>query len=136
MVAFMSSCETWIDPELNVDPAVPSDVPMSLLIPTIQLDIGYNSLGNDVVRTTNIWMQIFDGVARQSYTQGRYQLTAADVNNLWGSIYTDQLMNAKILIEKAEDQESPYNAAVGQILTACALGIATDLWVTFPIRMP
>ena len=39
LVAFMSSCETWIDPEINVDPDAPSDVPMSLLIPAIQLDM-------------------------------------------------------------------------------------------------
>ncbi len=132
LVAFMSSCDTWIDQEINVDPAAPADVPMSLLIPAIQLDLGYNNMGNDVVRSTNIWMQMFDGVARQSFTQGRYQLTAADVNNLWGSIYTTQLMNAKILIEKAEEQQSPYNAAVGQILTAYVLGIATDLWGDIP----
>lgn len=132
LVAFMSSCETWIDPEINVDPDAPSDVPMSLLIPTIQLDMGYNNLGNDVVRVTNMWMQMFDGVSRQSFTQAKYQFTAADINNLWGSIYTTQLMNAKILIEKAEEQQSPYNAAVGQIMMAYNLGIATDLWGDIP----
>ena len=132
MVAFFASCEKWIDPEINVDPDAPADVPMSLLIPSIQLDMGYNNLGNDVVRTTNIWMQMFDGVARQSFTQGRYQLTAADVNNQWGNMYTVQLMNAKILIAKAEEQQSPYNAAVGQILTALTLGHATDLWGSIP----
>lgn len=132
LVAFISSCEKWIDPELNVDPTAPADVPMSLLIPTIQLDIGYNTLGNDAVRITNIWMQLFDGVARQSFTEGRYQLTSADINNLWSSIYSTQLINAKILIEKANEQESPYNAAVGQILTAYVLGITTDLWGDIP----
>jgi hypothetical protein len=132
LVAFMSSCDTWIDQEINVDPAAPADVPMSLLIPTIQLDIGFSLMGNMVVRTPNIWMQLFDGVARQSFTQGRYQLTAADVNNLWGNIYTQQLMNAKILIAKAEEQQSPYNAAVGQILTAYTLGVTTDLWGSIP----
>ena len=132
LVAFMSSCEKWIDPELNNDPAAPIDVPMSLLIPAIQLDIGYNNFGNDVVRPTNIWMQMFDGVARQSYTQARYQVTSADVNNLWGSIYTTQLMNAKILMAKAYDEGSPYNAGVGEVLTALVLGMATDLWGDIP----
>ena len=132
LVAFISSCESWIDPEINVDPTAPDDVPMSLLIPTIQQDMGYNLMGNDIVRPTNIWMQMFDGVARQSFTQARYQMTAADINNLWNSIYSTQLMNAKILIEKAEEQQSPYNAAVGQILTATILGFTTDVWGDIP----
>ena len=33
LVAFISSCESWIDPEINVDPTAPDDVPMSLLMP-------------------------------------------------------------------------------------------------------
>ncbi len=41
-------------------------------------------------------------------------------------------MNAKILIKQAEEGQSPYNAAVGQILTAYTLGITTDLWGDIP----
>jgi hypothetical protein len=132
LVAFMSSCETWIDPEINVDPVNPADVPITLLIPTIQLDLGFMQMGNPCARPTNIWMQIYDGVARQSFTQGRYQFTAADVNNLWGSIYTEQLMNAKIIIQKAEEQESPHNLGVGKVLMAVSLGITTDMWGDVP----
>jgi hypothetical protein len=132
--SFMFSCEKWIDPEINTDPTAASEVPMSLLIPTIQLDIGYNLMGNDVVRPTSIWMQMIDGVGRCSFMiyLSRYYITEMDVNNLWESIYTQQLINAKHLIQIAEMKQSPYNAAVGQVLTAYVLGITTDLWGDIP----
>ncbi len=132
LITLMASCETWIDPEMNNDPDAPTDVPMSLLLPAIQQSIGYNLQGNNTVRTTNIWMQIYDGVERQSHTEARYQLTAADVNNPWNSMYTEVLINLDILIKKAEEQESPHNAGVGKVLTAYTLAVMSDLWGDLP----
>ena len=131
LVAFISSCE-WIDPELNVDPDAPGDVPMNLLVPAIQQNIGYNLLGNNSVRTTNIWMQYYDGVARQSHTEARYQLTAADVNNYWSNIYTELLNETKILAEKAVEEGSPHNEGMAKVMTAYTLGIASDLFGDIP----
>ena len=85
LLLMSASCSNWIDQELNIDPDAPADVPMSLLLPAIQQSIGYNLLGNNSVRTNNIWTQHFDGVDRQSFTEARYQLKSADVNNLWNS---------------------------------------------------
>ncbi len=131
LFAFISSCD-WIDPELNVDPDAPGDVPMSLLVPGIQQSIGFTILGNDGPRPVNIWMQMYDGVARQSHTTARYQLTAADVDNYWGSVYTGALINAKILLDKAVAESSPHNAGVAKVLIAYTLGITTDLFGDVP----
>ena len=131
LVTFISSCD-WFDPELNVDPDAPADVPMSLLVPGIQQSIGFSILGNDGARVVDIWMQLYDGVARQSHTQARYQLTAADVDNYWGSVYTDALINAKILLDKAVEEESPHNAGIAKVMLAYTLGIASDLFGDIP----
>jgi hypothetical protein len=135
ILASAFACERWIDPEYNIDPGAPDDVPMSMLIPTIQLSIGFNLMGINTVQVTNIWMQYYTGVNYPDmwkYTD--YNLDARDwaFDAPWGQIYSQQLINAKILIEKAEQSQSPYNAAVGQILTAYALGIATDLYGNVP----
>lgn len=132
LVAFISSCEKWIDPELNVDPDLPGDVPMSLLVPAIQQTMGFSLLGNNSVRTTNIWMQFYDGVARQSLTESRYQLTAADVNAVWDNVYTELLMEAKVLAEKAVEEESPHNEGMANVITAYALGVMSDLFGDIP----
>jgi hypothetical protein len=135
LIVLLSSCEKWIDTNLNIDPDAPADVPMNLMLPAIQQALGYNMVGNDLVRTTNIWMQQFDGVDRQSFTEARYQLMPADVNNIWNSFYTSIFMNSKVLVNKAENtegKESPYNAGVGRVIIATTLGIATDLFGDMP----
>jgi len=131
LTAFVSSCG-WIDTAYNIDPDAPGDVPMALLLPGVQQSIGFTVLGNDAARPVGIWMQYYDGVARQSYTQGRYQILPADVNNYWGSIYTDAMINSKILLDKAEAEGSPHNAGVAKVLMAFTMEIATDLFGDIP----
>ncbi len=131
----LTSCQKWIDTDINKDPDSPSDVPMKLMLPAIEQALGYNMAGNDLVRTTNIWMQQFDGVDRQSFTEAKYQLLPADVNNVWGSIYTSIFENSKVLLNKAEKtagKVSPYNAGVARVIIATTLGISTDLFGDMP----
>lgn len=132
VVVLVSSCDSWIDPEINIDPDAPGDVPISLLLPAIQQSIGFTILGNDAVRPTNILMQLMDGVDRQSFTQARYQILPSDVDNYWASLYTDAMINAQIMMEKAEEQESPQNMGVAKVLLAYSLGIGTDLFGDIP----
>lgn len=130
----LSSCEMWIDTDLNVDPDSPADVPMNLLLPAVEQNLGYLLAGNDLVRTTSIWMQHFDGVDRQSLTEARYQLQPSDVNNLWSSVYTELFMNGKVLVNKGEELGSPYNAGVGKVMIAYTLGKMTDVFGDMPFR--
>ncbi|MEN8158000.1 MAG: SusD/RagB family nutrient-binding outer membrane lipoprotein [Bacteroidota bacterium] len=132
LVAFISSCEKWIDPTMNEDPDAPQSVPMSLMVPAIQQTMGFNLMGNNTVRTTNLWMQFYDGIARQSLTEMRYQLNTADVTNIWSNIYTELLNESKLLAEKAVEEGSPHNAGMAKVMTACGLGIATDLFGDIP----
>jgi len=128
----LSSCDMWIDTDLNVDPDSPADVPMNLMLPAIEQNFGYVLGGFDLVGTTGIWMQQFDGVDRQAFTEARYQYTSADVNNLWNGTFTSIFMNGKVLIAKAEELGSPHNAGVGKVLVAATLGILTDVWGDMP----
>lgn len=128
----LTSCDLWIDTSINTDPDSPSDVPISLMLPSIEQALGYNMCGNDLVRTTNIWMQQFDGVDRQSFTEARYQLLPSDVNNVWNAFYTGIFMNSKVMLNKADEKESPYNAGVARVIIAATLGITTDLFGDMP----
>lgn len=116
VLVFTISCEKWNDSDINIDPDKPADVPMSLILPGIQLSMGYNLVGNNTVRTNNIWMQIFEGTDRQSFTEGRYQITAADTGNAWNPMFTEMMMNCTLIIDKANDEgvESPNFAGVAQ----------------------
>jgi len=131
-VLSLSSCEKWIDTSMNIDPDSPADVPMKLMLPAIEQKLGYNMGGNELVRTTAIWMQQFDGVDRQSYTEATYQLVPGDVNNLWNAFYPGILMNSKVMLNKAVETESPHNAGVARVLIATTLGMATDIFGDMP----
>lgn len=130
LFAMLSSCEKWLDPDLNINPNTPSDVPMDMILPAIEQSIGYHMLGNTSVRTNNIWMQYFDKASR--VRDSSYQLRPPDVNLLWISMYTDMFMNSKVYIEKAVVQESPHNQGVGKVLIAATLGMGTDLFGDMP----
>lgn len=134
LISFSACTSDWIDPDLNIDPDAPADVPMNLLLPGIQLSMGYLLVGNDAATVANIWTQHYDGVTRQAYTTARYQLTPADVDNLWNSVYTDILMNTHVLVEKSKEEgvASPHWTGVGQVLQATTLGITTDLFGAMP----
>lgn len=134
-VLVLSSCDKWIDTDLNIDPDAPADVPMNLMLPAIQQSMGYNMTGNDIVRVSGMWMQQFDGVVRQSLVQARYTLLPADINNMWTSMYTEVFMNSIVLIDKAENtegKESPHVAGVAKTIMASTLGIATDVFGSMP----
>lgn len=131
LITFISSCD-WIDPEMNIDPDRPVDVPMALIVPGIQQTMGFALMGNSSVRTVDMWVQILDGVSRQSHTEGRYILTPADANDLWENLYTQALINSKILMEKAVEEASPHNEGLAKVMTAFSLSIGTDLYGDMP----
>lgn len=137
LFAFFTSCESWIDPEINEDPNNPVDVGMEFILTAVQVDMAYDFGGNNAMRTTNIWMQYFDGVDRQSFTEAKYIYTSADCNNLWNSIYT--VMNdIKDIIEKASvlDEDgnmlSPKMKGVAEVIFAEYLAVTTNLWGDIP----
>ncbi len=129
------SCDSWIDTDLNIDPDAPADVPINLMLPAVEQTLGYVMCGNDMVLTTNNWMQQFDGVSRQALDIARYTYLPSAVDNLWSNIYADLLINSNIIIDKSENTEgkaSPYNAGIGKVLMATTLGLATDVFGDMP----
>ncbi len=132
LAAFISSCEKWIDPKINEDPDSVVDVPYNLLLPAIQANMGYVLGGMDVRGIVGMWSQYVVGQARQAATIGKnYNITEADVNNLWNSIYDGCMMNLTIFITKTGDV-NPQARGAGKVLLAYTLGSTTDLFGDIP----
>ncbi len=132
VLLFTSSCEKWIDPGINIDPDTPSDVPMYLLLPSIQARLGYVMGGRDVVGTTNMWVQIYQGKGRQALLESQYRLVDADVNNMWSSLYSGALMDCMTLMNKADEEESPAWKGAAQVMMALTLKMGVDLFGPVP----
>jgi hypothetical protein len=132
LFALSAGCKKWIDTNINIDPDRPLDVPMKLLLPSIQAHMAYDIGGNDAVRITGILMQHLDGVGRQSLAQGHYNINDSDPDNLWNDMYASAMENIVILIKKAGEQNSPQWAGIGKIMLAQCIGFVTDLWGDVP----
>lgn len=135
MVVFIligSGCKKWIDTDMNINPDVPSDVPMKLLLPTLEVSMSYQIGGIRAVKTTNIYVQQLNGVARQSNGEAKYILSASDVDDLWRRMYYQPMMDAKTVIDKANEQKSPHYAGVAKVCMALCLGTMTNLFGDLP----
>lgn len=122
---FYVGCDRWVDTSLNVNPNNPADVTMDLLLPLVEGGLAWQH-GSDPSRFASLFTQHHSGVDRQHlgyYTQ--YTLGEGDVDNYWTNMYRI-MNNCKILIKKAEEQQSPYYAGVARILLAYSIGLVTD----------
>ncbi len=132
----VTSCQKkWLDPSVNQDPNAVTDVPGFVLLPSIEAQMGYILGGMDVVGTTSMWDQYAFGAARQSAAINGYIYRPSDVDNVWGSFYTQGgMMSTKILMDKSMDTAtySPIYGGIAKVLMAVWLGNATDLWGDIP----
>lgn len=132
IIAFMfGSCEKWIDPEINISENSPTDVPLSLLLPSTQAAMFY-VLGGDHSRAASIFMQHQAGVDRQAGAFDVYNYTESDVNNLYNTLSATAMKNLEIMRKKAVSTESPHFEGVANILTAFTLAEMTDVWGDVP----
>ncbi len=125
------SCEKWIDPEINVSKNSPTDVPLSLLLPSTQAALFY-VLGGDHSRAASIFMQHQAGVDRQAAAFDIYNYTESDVNNLYNTLSATVMKNLEIMRNKSVSTVSPHFEGVANILTAFTLGEMTDVWGDVP----
>jgi len=126
------SCEEWIDPELNEDPDALTDVSMKSLLPNIQLNMAYVIGGADMTGYAGAWTQQLRGADRQFLAIYNYNIGPTDLNNLWDSMYEDNLEIIQVIKEKAEQENSPHYAGVVKVLEAVSLGYLTDFFGDIP----
>ena len=131
LAVIVSSCEKWIDTDINITPNNPGDVSVALLLPATQGAIAY-TYGGDLTRYQAMWMQHLSGVERQSFALERYSHLDSDINNLWNTLYGGALINLQVMMEKAEETEARHYLGIGKVLTAFAMTNITSVWGDVP----
>jgi hypothetical protein len=127
-----SSCEKWIDPEINIDPNNPKDVAMAQLIAPIEVNLAY-VVGGEMARWDCLWMQQLAGLQSQSADIDIYTIGESETSNAWSwNLYSPGMINTKILMDKAAARNSPHFGGIAKILMAYQLGVATDHWGDIP----
>ena len=133
-IMLITSCKkSYFYDGINVDPSQLKDPVPSNLVPGIILSTGYE-YGGDASRFSSIFMQQVTGIANQSFLANRYAVSSDDVDNMWtAGLYGGGIMNnANSLINIATTKNQQHFLALGQIMMAFNLGLATDLWGDVP----
>jgi hypothetical protein len=127
-VSIFAACELE---EINENPNVPQEVPLSTLLPPAQKALT-DVQGRELFQYTNIFSQHIEGVDNQPLLIEGYQPDELFVGNMWSDIYVGSLVNLKIIIDRADAGGSPHYAGVARILQVQALGFLTDVWGNVP----
>ena len=124
----VSSCEFG---DTNVNPALPTDVSMTALLPSWQTAISW-AIGGEIVRFSGLLTRQFEGINAQQLDNWRYLIREADTNGLWQRMYFNSLNTINIVIAKGAEQNSPHYQGVGEVLMATGIGSLTDAFGSVP----
>jgi hypothetical protein len=132
LILFISSCDSWIDPEINRDPGRPTTVSLNIILPTVEAGLGY-AVGGDLKYASMMWMQQLAGGANQPLAYDRYNVSQGDVDNMWKwSMYAGPMKDIYEIMKKADAEKAPHYKGVAQVLMALSLGYMTDLFGDVP----
>ena len=122
-------CTEWLD--VNKDPNNPQDVPIALLLPTVELNATYalcpgTGLGEDLGVYTH-----------QLSTREAANVYAADgseyyLRNAWAYMYTSTLQNLDNIIVKAGTLDAPYYAGIAKVIKAYMYSQFVDVYGEVP----
>jgi hypothetical protein len=122
------ACEDYLGGDTNVNPNKVNEVSLNALLPTVIAASAdnYYSVG---FNTSQIVQYVASATATASNTDTHQNIR---LGGSWTGIYLRALTNANIMVDEAEEDDSPHYAGIGRILMALNLGLATDLWGAIP----
>lgn len=124
----ITSCEFG---DTNVDPAVPTDVAMSALLPSGEAALSW-AIGGEMVRMSGLLTQQFEGINAQQLDNYKYLIRDADMDGVWQRMYHNSLNTINVIIEKAQEENAPHYEGVAKVLMAVGIGNLTDAFGDIP----
>jgi len=127
-------CNGWLD--VNKDPNNPQDVPMSLLLPSVELNATYvlapgsGSLGTGLGEDLGVY-------THQLSTREAANVYGADgseyyLRNAWSGMYISTLQNLDIIITKSGESNAPYYEGIAKVIKAYMYSQFVDVFGDVP----
>ena len=129
LLIMSGGCKKFVE-GYDISPNSPVDVPVNLLLPSVELST-FAIYTGQLARVTSVFMKQQKGRQFQYEQYERYDFNEGDIDSDWWTLYDGSLINAQLLIDKAGDI-NPHYRGIGRILKAMNLGIATDFWGDIP----
>ncbi len=125
-----ASCSKVLE-NANANKNNPSDIPLAGLLPSAEVALAYNIAGDFSIHSS-LFIQQISGIGGFAVNDDRYNFSTGDFNGPWGKAYSKVLINAAIIIDKANALNAPNYAGIGRVLTAISLGTLTDAYGDIP----
>ena len=125
-------CNSWLD--VNKDPNNPQDVPIALLLPTVEFNAvnvvcpgsSTGGLGED--------LGVYTHQLSTRESANVYSVNGSDffVESSWGYMYNTSLQNCENMIAKAYTLKAPYYAGIGLIIKSYLFSQYVDVFGDVP----
>jgi hypothetical protein len=129
-VLLLSSCKKNLN--INTNPNMLTSGPINTVLTSVTTNVGFTG-GSDMHRYSSLWTQQFAGqgaAGTQTLEYQIYNITATDINNLWGTLYANILMDCEYII--ANSGGSPWYSGIAKILKAWTYQHVVDMWGDVP----
>ena len=134
MVLFLAitSCESFLDENLNLDPNKPASVPVNAMLPSMGITIA-DVTGGDFSRFNSLLTQQVEGVERQWTSFNNYTgLTPNRFDTAWTNLYEAVFIELEVFMAQSRENGFNHYLGIGQILKAYSYMLATDVWGDIP----
>lgn len=128
LVCTISSCEFG---DTNVNPAEPTSVAMSALMPNAQVALSW-AVGGEFVRMSGLLTQQFEGINAQQQDNYQYLIREADTDGVWQRMYFNTLASTNQIIKQADEADAPHYKGVAQVMMAYGISVLADAFGDVP----
>ncbi|MBW3127870.1 SusD/RagB family nutrient-binding outer membrane lipoprotein [Hymenobacter profundi] len=125
--------------EIDTNPNTPTDSPVQLLLPQVEVDAAFGISGTDLAWISSVFVEHTTGVHAQFENLDKRAVgsfTNNTTSNNWNDIYAGELVDLNLIIQKGSDGGSEAGAwryvGIAKVLKAYTLGITTDLFGRIP----
>lgn len=127
VLAGATSCDNFLD--VNTDPINPVDVPITLLLPTVQGSMS-NYLGHSVQGLSQPTAALVQQIV--NFRVGSFAVDGSTLNNQWLGLYTSALQNNEEILSRATATSAWAYVGISQIQKAYIFSEMVDIWGDIP----
>lgn len=129
--ALLVGCNSWLD--VNTDPNEPQDVPMTLLLPTIEKNATLAlCAGKDAGLGQDLGVYTHQLSTREEANAYNANGNEYYLGTSWNYMYTSTLQNLDNLLVKAKATEAPYYSGIAKIMKAYLYSQFVDVYGDVP----
>ena len=125
------SCDDFLN--INEDPNNPEEVPVVLLLPSVQVDMA-GALGSGSGGLSSTAMTYMHQIVQRDGSLNDYAPLGDDfgITTPWNVLYSRALMDIERMIQQANEIEAPHYAGIGKIMKAYIYSVLVDMYADVP----